>query len=347
MSMIAAGIAGAVIGGGLSAYGANASNKANESAYNTMMAPYRQELSQAQSIADQPFQQYGGALTAPLSDQEVQAGRLAGTTADEAQMYRNRAGTPFSGAAIQQYMNPYTQAVTDVGEQNLTQGFNTEMAGMTRKANMTDQYGFGRTAAETTPAVQKYQQEYGQLATTDAKNAYDSALTEFNKQQTANMDLAKTAGDATTSGVGALLSTGKDIREAGTQADQAQYNEFLRGQNWSRNQIKPLIDVLGQKAFSEEPTQTDVATAAIGGAMSGASMGMGLAGGMGGGAAIDTSGATAAASNTSNFGDMAGATSAADSSITSGFDPYNLATDNSQLPPDASGGLQSPAGLGG
>ena len=278
------GVAGAVVGAGLSAYGAEASNKANKSATAAYNAPLEQAISQAQSVSQQPYQQYTGQLTAPISSNEQNAATLAGTRASEATTAFNAASTPFSSSALAQYMNPYTQDVTKAGLNTLNQNFNTQNEQALRKANMTDQFGYGRTAASMQPALNAYQNEVGNFTANENAKAYQSALNEFNQQGAFQKGLGEAEGNASTSGVGALESTGKDLREAGTQADQAQYGEFLRGQNWSRNQIQPYlsaVESLGPKL--QQPTQSNVLTSAIGGAMSGYGLGSILGSGLGGG----------------------------------------------------------------
>lgn len=295
------GIGTALVGAGLSAYGASQSNKANSAAAAKYNAPLMSAINTAQGVADQPFQQYQGPLTAPITANEQNAATLAGTTAAESQQAFQRAATPFSQGAIQQYMNPYQNMVTQNALTNLNENFNTENAAAVRKANMTDAFGYGRTAATMQPAFNAYQREAGQLADQGAAAAYSSALNEFNQQGAFQKGLGEAEGNASTSGVGALLNTGKDIREAGTQADQAQYGEFLRGQNWSRNQIQPYlqaVESLGPKL--QQPTQTNVLTSAIGGAMAGYGLGNDLGGGssnFGGPAALG-------AADTSAVGDI-------------------------------------------
>ena len=281
-----AGAAGGAIGGALSAFGSNKHNAAAAAAYN---APLQAGINQAEAISQQPFSQYTGNLTAPITAQEQQAAGLAGINAQESQQYQKEAATPFSGAAVQQYVNPYRQNVINPTLQNLTTNYQTELANLTRKQNMTDAFGYGRTAAAASPLTQQYQQEYGNVEQSGLANAYTAGENEFNKQQSAFADLAKQAGNAGENGVGGLLATGKDIREAGTEADQAQYKEFLRGQNWSRDQIQPLLQILGTsyKGGLQTPAYTNPLTSIMGGAASGAGMAGSLFGKSGGGASIN------------------------------------------------------------
>jgi hypothetical protein len=276
------GVAGglAIAGAAAGAYGSYASNKANKAAAAANNLPYQELIGQAQGVAEQPFQAYNGPLTSGPTANENNAASLAGVRASQATQAFNQAATPFNEGALDQYESPFTNEVVNQGLKDLNENFNTQNEAAIRKQNMTDAFGYGRTAANLQPAFNAYQREAGDFIANQRDAAYKSALSEFNQQGAFQKGLGEAEGNAADNGVGALESTGKDIREANTAQDQAQYGEFLRGQNWSRQQIQPYIQaVTGAAPHIQQPTQSNVLTSAIGGALAGYGLGSGFSGG--------------------------------------------------------------------
>jgi hypothetical protein len=116
-------------------------------------------------------------------------------------------------------------------------------------------------------------------------SAYNSALGEFNDQQGA---FTKAAAGASDLGQG-LLKTGETLNATTAAQDKANYGEFVRGQDWSRQQIQPYLQALGiaYKGGIQSPSYTNPLSAGIGGAISGA--GLGLSAGGGGSSGLDAS----------------------------------------------------------
>src|SRR5438445_2225781 len=100
--------------------GKSASTTSSSSPDPQAYAQYSSLLNRAGSVAQTPFQSYGGEFVSPLNQQQQQAGSninqyagFAQPYISQAAQYATQAAQPLTGAQIAQYQSPYTQQVVN------------------------------------------------------------------------------------------------------------------------------------------------------------------------------------------------------------------------------------------
>ena len=253
-----------------------------------VMARYNAVNARAEGLADTPFKQYGTtpeAFVAPLTATQ-QAG-VAGTSAaaNLAQPFYGAAtGLTMAGAQnvgpltagqIQQYQNPYTQAVVgstlgalgqQFGQQQSQQqaeaikagAFGGDRAGLQRAALMGQQ---GLAASQAIAPL--YQQGYQQAVQT-AQGQQGVVAADLARQMAAGQQIAGLgagAQQAALSGAQAQLGAGTVEQQTEQAGKQALYNQFLQQQGYPFQVAQFLANIaMGTGALSGSTTTTQQPT---------------------------------------------------------------------------------------
>lgn len=224
--------------------------------------PYVTEmLGKTQAVADQPYQVYGGPMTAGASDLQSKVfqglGNLAfpsqlGQTFSSTGAYQPPAMTPGAympgavgtgaGAApsgtppvgqteptgiAAQYMNPYLQSVLQPQLEEMRRQSQINLQPGLAKLTQAGGFGGGRQAIMESEANRNLLQEQNKTIGTGYANAYDKAMQQFNTEQ----GQAKTLADML-SGAG---QTQRGIEQEGITAD---YNEFLAQRDYPQKMLQ-------------------------------------------------------------------------------------------------------------
>lgn len=225
----------------------------------------------AGTIANAPYQTYGGPRIAPLNpDQlasfDVTRAGIGGFDpyAEQAGSMIQSAGGPFDQGEFDAYMSPYTEGVVnriaDLGARNLSEKLlpqvNTTFTGA-------GQFGSSRHADFTGKAVRDTQESIlGQQATA-LQSAYDAAMQNYgagmDRRLTAGTQYAGLGGQAQ----GANLKDAAALEAIGaTQQGQTQsnldlaYQDFLRQQNYPKEQAGFMSGILTGQPYSSTTTST-------------------------------------------------------------------------------------------
>ena len=194
------------------------------------VAPYVTEmLGKGQALAEQPYQAYGGPLTAGESALQQQAFQcLAGLTVPQTQDYTAQSFT--APGTAQQYMNPYLQAalqpqIDEARRQAAIQAQQT--MGQYTKAGA---FGGGRQAIAQSESDRNLLQNLANITGQGYQKAYDVAQGQFNTEQAARQQAAQLSNQY---GLQALQqqqaggATQRDITQQGITADINQYQQQL------------------------------------------------------------------------------------------------------------------------
>jgi hypothetical protein len=248
------------------------------------MARYNAVNSRAEGLADTPFKQYGNtpdAFVAPINATQ-QAG-IAGTSnaANLAQPFYGAATGltmagaqdvgPLSAGQIQQYQNPYTQAVVgstlgalgqQFGQQQSQQqaeaikagAFGGDRAGLQRAALMGQQ---GLAASQAIAPL--YQQGYQQAVQT-AQGQQGVVAGDLARRMAAGQQIAGLGAGAqqsAISGAQAQLGAGTVSQQTDQAGKQALYNQFLQEQGYPFQVAQFLANIaMGTGALSGSTTST-------------------------------------------------------------------------------------------
>ncbi len=169
------------------------------------VAPYVTDmLSKGQALANTPYQQYPGQLTADATGLQNQAFQSAGDlqtpgviagAADNASLAANRAGNTnyapstftagdFTAPGVsQQFMSPYEDNVIQQQQRDAQRA--ADIATTYRQGDQTKQGGFGgsRAAIMDSEAARNLALQKGDIATTGLQAAYTAGQNQFNTQQ--------------------------------------------------------------------------------------------------------------------------------------------------------------------
>lgn len=249
-------------------------------------------LGAASAVAAEPYQQYGGALTAGPSTLQnkmfeglgslnmpqnygasftsgtapqmpgiTSTGLNTGTTGSGITgVGAGTSGTPAPGGIASAYMNPYLSAVLQPQMQalreNAQSGLNAQMGKLTSQGA----YGGGRQAVMQGAANRDLLQELNKTLGMGYSTAYDRGLAQFNKEQEQGRDFFNMLGTAG--------KTQRDIEQEGITADM---KEFEAQRNYPKEQVKFLREMIGPGTLpitstENEPAQLSALASLIGAA---------------------------------------------------------------------------------
>ena len=228
-------------------------------------------VGRAQALSQRPYQAY----TAP---------RIAGTEAEQAQARSGIAGLQapeqygqaqqvfqsglnyrpemFGAAQAQQYMNPYSQNVIDVAVRKAQQesARQSALAGL-QAAKMGGGTSSSANAIMQAGIAQRMPEIVGDITAREMSNAYQNAQQQFQRDRAAKEFAAnfQQASGRNLSDLGARMQA-SDLERYGAMEragslDQAQrqleldtaYQDYLRQQDWEREQLSWLSDIVGQR----------------------------------------------------------------------------------------------------
>ncbi len=192
-------------------------------------------LGEAGAIAKQPYQAYGGPLTAGASDLQQQAFAGIGAAAQEGYKPTTYQGGTFGAQEAQQYMNPYLSAA-----------LNPQLAEMRRQADITrvadagrmtqaGAFGGSRQAVKEALGNEDLLRQQTQAIGTGYQTAYDKAMGQFNTEQDRRLGAEKAteasrqySADYGLKSLGEAASLGavqRGIEGEGIAADKQQFEE--------------------------------------------------------------------------------------------------------------------------
>tara|TARA_R110000787_G_scaffold1464_5_gene6037 strand:- start:294 stop:1136 length:843 start_codon:yes stop_codon:yes gene_type:complete len=201
-----------------------------ESSLSNWAGPYVTEmLGKGQALANEGYNAYMGPLTAGSSDLQDQAfqglGNLAGGFT-EGMGTQGFAPQDFTGANVQQYMNPYLQ-----------QSLNPQLEEARRQAGITaaqnanqfaGAYGGSAQALYNAEAGRNLGQNLSAITGQGYADAYDRGLGQFNLAQDRQMTAQDNINQYGISGLQSLADLGgvqRGIESEGVMADRAQFEE--------------------------------------------------------------------------------------------------------------------------
>ena len=199
-----------------------------------VLSDYQGLVNSAINTANTPYSPYGGQMVAPLSSQTLQGLGGVSQYANAAQPYIGTAAgmaqgaaspvspTPYSGAGMAQFMNPYTSSVVGATQAELNNQ-NQQQAQFLNSQNI-GAGAFGGDRAGISQAVLANQQDLAEAPTIAGLNQsnYNQALAEFNTQQQTGLS----AQEFNTQNLGNLANTyaglGSLSQQSGLTGAQAQ-----------------------------------------------------------------------------------------------------------------------------
>lgn len=174
-------------GGGSSGPTTSTVTQTNLPAY---VQPYvTQMLGQAQSLVNQPYQQYQGQQTAGINPlqaqgyQQMQQMAPSGMTGQAGALGGIAATNTFDSNAAQQYMSPYMQNVVDVQKRQAISDYGRELPSLGSNAARVNALGGTRNALVQAEAQRNLGNQLTNIQATGQQNAYQNAQNQYNQAQ--------------------------------------------------------------------------------------------------------------------------------------------------------------------
>jgi hypothetical protein len=265
-----------------------------ESSLSTWAGPYVTDmLGRAEALAQLPYQQYGGQLTAGPSALQTQAfqgiggltvpqnlqtaGQQAQQTYGASQQYMPTVGT------VQSYMNPYLEAVLEPQRREATRQADIARNQMQGRMAQAGAYGGSRQAVMEAENQRNLQTLLGDITGKGYAGAYDAAQ----RQRQADIDAglrglaSQTASTQALTQVGAQeqaanvqnllqqLNAGQQQRGIEQEGLTAAYNQFLREEAYPQQRLefqRQMLAGLPIAAASFYQPAPSAFTAGVGGA---------------------------------------------------------------------------------
>ena len=268
-----------------------------------MLANYKAVTGQAQQVAATPYQAFGGQLVSPINSQQsaginavndasgIQNPFNAGATGLAAASSANINPAQFSGAALQQFENPYQNDVVNSTLAEINNQNGQQSAALTGSAIGAGAFGGDR--AGVAQAALAGQQDIAKNATLAGLNSqnFTNAVGEFNTQQSLGLsagqntaarqlaasqqigNLGQTAQQEALTGANAQVNAGTLQQTTQQAQDTAAYNQFLQEQaypfqttGWLANIVEGIGSQSGGTSTGQQ-TQTGSTAGGIAGGL--------------------------------------------------------------------------------
>jgi len=193
-------------------------------------APYvTSMLAKGEALANQPYQAYGGPLTAGQSELQTQAFQgLAGINVPTAQMGGFTPTSFTSGTTAQDFMSPYISAALEPQMAEAQRQAEIQRVQNASRLGKAGAFGGSRQAIMESEGQRNLLRNLADIYGTGMQQAYTQGMGQFNVEQ----DRAQQAQDLTNrfglSALGAQQLAGaqqRDIESQGIAADYAQFKE--------------------------------------------------------------------------------------------------------------------------
>ena len=255
-----------------------------------VLARYNSVNAQAQNVASTPFQQYSqdpNAFVSPVNQQQYAGIGNINQAANMAQPYYGTAGAltmagaggvspdQYSGAAMQQYMNPYISNVANATSAQMQNLFGQQAQQLKGEAINAGAFGGDRAGIAQGNLANQQALAYGQTMGNIYNTGFGQAQQEFNTQQGVNLaaqqadqarllaagqqlgGLGGAAQQSALAGAQAQLGAGALEQQTQQAGQTALYNQFLQQQAYPFQVAQFLANIAeGTGALSGSTTTT-------------------------------------------------------------------------------------------
>ena len=221
------------------------------------LAPYYKDiLGKSQALyndsVSQGYQPYTGPSLAEFTPEQQQAFTgIAGLQGQQAPIYQEAMGmtrdsaAPITTEQIEEYMNPYQQAVVDVEKREATKQYQSQVQPqLAAQAARIQPFGGSRQAILEGMAADTQQRLLGDIQAKGSAQAYQDSVNLLNQQR---MQQGQAAGQLATMGsnqfksqlgeLGALQTIGEEKQQLSQQALNEAYGQYIKEQEYPYQQL--------------------------------------------------------------------------------------------------------------
>jgi hypothetical protein len=233
------------------------------------LAPYAgdyvtQTLGEAQAAAAQPYQVYGGPLTAGASDLQTSAFQGVKDMASTGYTPTTFTSGTFDTAAANKYMNPYLEASLNPQMKELRRQAQINNMGSLAKAGRAGAMsGDSRNLMES-EGIRNLLSKQSDVLGQGYATAYDKAMQQFNTEQTQGMDAQKASeasrvysADYSKGLLGDMAALGKTQRDIEAEGIAADKTEFDKQNNYDKEMAQYKIGMLQKLPVGSTTTEAN------------------------------------------------------------------------------------------
>ena len=215
-------------------------------------------LRTAENVFTQPYVGYTGQRVAQLTPQEQQVANVfSNQILPQAGQLAQIGAQTFDTATMQQYMNPYTNAVIQSTLSDIGEAYETGERALATRAIGAGAFGGSREGVERALGRERYLQQVGDTSARLRQAGFESGAQRFAADRAAQLQAAQAqlsglAGAA--AGLGQAGSLARGIEQAGlTEA----YRDFIEEREYPAGQVRQMIGALAGapiRTYGEERT---------------------------------------------------------------------------------------------
>ena len=202
-------------------------------------------LRRAEEVGSRPYQAYTGQRIAQLTPEEIMAGNVVSQQIlPTAQGLGAIGAKTFDTATMQQYMNPYTNAVIQSTLSDLGETYGQQQRAMATQAIGAGAFGGSREGVERALGRERYLDQVADVSGRLRQAGFESGAQRFAQDratqlQAAQSQLSGLAGAA--AGLGQYGATARGIEQAGLAEA---YRDFIEEREYPAGQIRQMIGAL-------------------------------------------------------------------------------------------------------
>jgi hypothetical protein len=186
-------------------------------------------LAKGEALANQPYQAYGGPLTAGQSGLQTQAFQgLAGLTVPTAQMGGFTPTSFTSGTTAQDYMSPFMNAALEPQMAEAQRQAEIQRVQNASRLGKAGAFGGSRQAIMESEGQRNLLRNLADIYGTGMQTAYTQGMGQFNTEQDRAQQAQQLTNQYGLTALGAQQTAGgqqRDIEQQGIAADYAQFQE--------------------------------------------------------------------------------------------------------------------------
>lgn len=175
--------------------------------------------------------------------------------------------SPASGVDLSQYMNPYTQYVTDIAQREAIRDYQKMVPGMGFQASKQGAFGGARYGVQEAENLRNLGQRLSDIETKGLESAFTAGTGLFEREAGRQLQAApifqnigESAQRSGLSGLDAILKSQAIPRGLEQQRRDIDFQEYMRGQGYGMNQLGTLSGLIrGVQPGGTTVTQGQVA----------------------------------------------------------------------------------------
>lgn len=223
-------------------------------------------LSRASAIGSAPYEPYGGPRLADLTPDQQRAMEMTRSNVGSYLPYLNRANQTFTGANVQQYMNPYTENVINragtLAQRQLTEKFLPALSAKFGSRGSDARSSAYRRAADR--GVRDMTEGLDELAASQLAAGYDRAGSMFQQDVGRFSSLADQIQRLGLGDAAALETIGRTQQGENQRSLDLAYGDFQGQRDYDRGQVEWMNSILQGIPQNRSTTTTSTAPGDVG-----------------------------------------------------------------------------------